>query len=302
MPMHVPHRLPHFSKLRAALLTVVLLVASACSTTTLTPVSTTAVGTVETTTSAPQATDETPAYPVIDGGGVASWVPEILSEIDHDPAAFTQGLIVDDGTVFESTGLYGESSVRELDRTTGEVLRQEPLAPDLFGEGLELVDDRLLQLTWQEETLVVWGRDDFVAQDPIAYEGEGWGLCLNDDVLVMSDGSSQLTMRDPQSFAELSRVDVTLDGVPRDMLNELECVDGWVFSNVWMTNDIVVIDPESGEVVAVIDASSLDAEVADAPDRDVLNGIAYDPDTDTFLVTGKLWPTMFEVRFVKPIP
>ena len=298
--MHVPHRLPHFAKLPVTLLAVIVL--GACSTTTLTPVSTTTVDSVATTTVAPEVADETLAYPAIDAGEVAQWVPEILGEIDHDPAAFTQGLIVDDGTVFESTGLYGESSVRELDRTTGEVLRQEPLAPELFGEGLELVDDRLVQLTWQEETLVVWGRDDFVAQDPITYEGEGWGLCLDDDVLVMSDGSSQLTMRDPQSFAELSRVEVTLDGAPRDMLNELECVDGWVFSNVWMTNDIVVIDPDSGEIVAVIDASSLDAEVADAPDRDVLNGIAYDPDTDTFLVTGKLWPTIFEVRFVKPTP
>ena len=254
-----------------------------------------------TTTSAPTTTTSATAaaFPDIQDGVVATWVPEVLDRRPHDPDAFTQGFLVEGDVVFESTGLYGESTLREVDPESGEVLRSVEIDAELFAEGLELVDDRLLQLTWQEETLLVWDAATFEEVERIAYEGEGWGLCLgDDDRLVMSDGSANLTFRDPDTFEPLEQVEVTRDGAPVPLLNELECVDGLVFANVWQTTEMVVIDPATGAVGAVIDASLLETDLPPDGSHDVLNGIAYDPDTDTFLVTGKLWPTVFEVRFV----
>jgi glutaminyl-peptide cyclotransferase len=239
------------------------------------------------------------AYPEVTPGRVATWVPEVVARIPHDPEAFTQGLLVDGDLVWESTGLYGESSLRRTDRATGEVLDSASLDPDLFGEGLALVDDRLVQLTWQEEVALVWDPATLEQTGTFAYEGEGWGLCaLDGERLVMSNGTSTLTVRGPTTFEPLDEIEVTRDGVPVGNLNELECVDGLVFANVWLTDEIVVIGPD-GAVVAAIDASALDDELADVPDRDVLNGIAFDLASDTFLLTGKRWPTTFEVRFVE---
>jgi glutamine cyclotransferase len=255
--------------------------------------------TTEPTTTGPTTGPTSGAFPDIEEGEVVNWVPEVLDRRPHDPDAFTQGLLLDGDVVFESTGLYGESTLREVDPETGEVIRSVDLDPELFGEGLELVDDRLLQLTWQEQTLVVWDAATLEELDRLAYEGEGWGLCLgDDDRLVMSDGSATLTFRDTATFEPLGQVDVTRDGSPVAMLNELECVDGLVFANVWQTDEMVAIDPATGAVVAVIDAAGLQAELPPGSDHDVLNGIAHDPEADTFLVTGKLWPTVFEVRFV----
>ncbi len=240
-----------------------------------------------------------PSHPEVVPGEVGAWVPEIVARIPHDPEAFTQGLLVDGDVVWESTGLYGESTLRRTDRETGEVLDSHPSSRTLFGEGLELVDDRLVQLTWQEETALVWDPATLEQTGTYAYEGEGWGLCAHDDQrLVMSNGSSTLTVRDPATFEPLDQIEVTRDGVPVANLNELECVDGLVFANVWLTDEIVVIGSD-GVVVAAIDASALDEELADVPGHDVLNGIAYDPATGTFLLAGKLWPTTFEVRFVE---
>jgi glutaminyl-peptide cyclotransferase len=239
-----------------------------------------------------------PAYPQVVPGDVATWVPEVVARIPHDPEAFTQGLVVDGDVVWESTGLYGESTLRRTDRETGDVAASAPLDPDQFGEGLELVDGRLIQLTWQEETALVWDPATLELTGSYAYEGEGWGLCAHDDDrLLMSNGTSTLTHRDPETFEPLDEVEVTREGAPVPNLNELECVDGLVFANVWLTDEIVVIGPD-GAVVAVIDASALDEELSGVPGRDVLNGIAFDPDSDTFLLTGKLWPSTFEARFV----
>ncbi|MDQ3781418.1 MAG: glutaminyl-peptide cyclotransferase, partial [Actinomycetota bacterium] len=231
----------------------------------------------------------------------ASWVPEVVARIPHDPGAFTQGLVVDGDVVWESTGLYGQSTLRRADRHTGEVLATAALDDALFGEGLELVGDRLVQLTWQEETALVWDSATLEQVDTFAYDGEGWGLCqLDDDRLVMSDGTATLTVRHPVTFESIDEIEVSRDGQPVTDLNELECVDGLVFANVWLTDEIVVIG-DDGSVVATVDAAALDAELVSTPGRDVLNGIAHDPTTGTFLLTGKLWPTTFEVRFV-PAP
>ena len=254
------------------------------------------------TTTAPTTTTGSPppsaAYPAPTAGVVDRWVPEVVATSPHDPAAFTQGLVVRGDTVYESTGLYGQSTVRIVDRDAGEVRLLASLDATLFGEGLELVDDRLIQITWREGTSIVWDAATLEERGRFAYEGEGWGLCHDGVRLVMSDGTATLTFRDPESFAATGAVTVTLGGDPVTMLNELECVAGLVFANVWQTTDIVVIEPDSGVVTAVIDAAALDT-IDDASGAAVLNGIAYDAAGDVFLVTGKLWPTMYEVRFVE---
>jgi glutaminyl-peptide cyclotransferase len=227
-------------------------------------------------------------------------VPEVLATYPHDPQAFTQGLLLADGLFYESTGLYGASTLREVVPETGEVLRQYRLPREYFAEGLELVDDRLIQLTWKEEVALVYRRDTFEQIDTLTYEGDGWGLCYDGEALIMSDGSATLTHRDPETFAVLGTTQVTLSGRPLEALNELECVEGFVYANVWQEDLIVKIDAD-GRVVQEIDASSLlsPAERARLGQNAVLNGIAYNPETETFFITGKLWPQLFEVRFTE---
>ncbi|MBS1838052.1 MAG: glutaminyl-peptide cyclotransferase [Actinobacteria bacterium] len=229
-------------------------------------------------------------------------VPDVLDERPHDPTAFTEGLVVLDGVLYESTGLEGASSVRAVDPTTGSVLRQLPLDPTSFGEGLtDVGDDRLVQLTWKEGLAIVWDRSTLHRRGEHRYRGEGWGITtLDDGRLVMSDGSSTLTIRDPADFSILDRWTVTRADGPVDQLNELDWDGTHLWANRWQTDEIVRIDLRCHRVDAVVDASVLRqraAAVATAP-IDVLNGIAHEPGSDRFLVTGKDWPRMFEVRFV----
>jgi glutamine cyclotransferase len=222
---------------------------------------------------------------------------EVVSVRPHDPEAFTQGLLLHDGSLYESAGNYGKSSLREVDPKTGVVKRKVAVPPEYFAEGLALVDDRLIQLTWKEEKALVYNRADFKPMGEFRYDGEGWGLCWDGTRIVMSDGSDRLTFRDPKTFATLSTLNVTRDGKPAPELNELECVDGVVWANVWQSDDILRIDPKDGRVTGVVDASGL-LTPEERQKTDVLNGIAWDPAAKTFLITGKLWPKMFEVRFV----
>jgi glutaminyl-peptide cyclotransferase len=201
------------------------------------------------------------------------------------------------GKLYEGSGLRGESTLREIDPRTGAASRTVTLADKYFGEGIAVVDDRVVQLTWQEHTAFVYRLSDFKQISTFSYDTEGWGLCDDGTRLVMSDGTNQLYFRDRSTFAVKGKVSVTENGAPIDRLNELECVDGLVYANVWQTNNIVRIDPATGKVTAVIDASGL-LSTDEARGVDVLNGIAYDASTKTFLITGKLWPTLFEVRFV----
>jgi glutamine cyclotransferase len=222
---------------------------------------------------------------------------EVIGEHPHDTGAFTEGLVVADGRLFESTGLTGRSTVREIELATGRVVNSAPLEPGQFGEGLAVLGDELIQLTWQDGVAIVWQRDSLEEQRRIPFRGEGWGLCLDVGAhrLVQTDGSATLIFRDPDTFAELARVPVTRDGKPVERLNELECSDDGVWANVWKTDSIVRIDPATGRVTAVVDAAGLGPS---NPGReDVLNGIARQPD-GTWLVTGKHWPTLYEVRFV----
>lgn len=225
--------------------------------------------------------------------------PEVLERLPHDSSAFTQGLLWENGLLYESTGLYGRSSVREVDPATGEVLRVLQLDDSLFGEGLALVEDRLIQLTWRAGTALVYDLETFEPRGNFSYDGEGWGLCFDGEMLWMSDGSSTLVARDPDTFEVEGRVQVELDGEPVTRLNELECVGEYVYANVWQADDIVRIRKENGRVDAVIDAAGLltpQLRAVLSPDA-VLNGIAYDPRSDRFLLTGKLWPAIFAVRF-----
>jgi glutamine cyclotransferase len=221
---------------------------------------------------------------------------EVLAEVPHDTAAFTQGFELADGALYEGTGLVGASQLRELDPATGVVRRSASLPDGLFGEGITVVDDRIWQLTWQDGVALEWDRASFTLLRQVPVAGEGWGLCRDGDRLVRSDGTDRLRFHDPVAFAETGSVAVTRDGAPVTLLNELECVDGQVWANVWRTDTIVRIDPANGRVNATVDAAGL------LPDErregaDVLNGIAAASDGE-FLLTGKLWPATFRVRFV----
>ncbi len=223
---------------------------------------------------------------------------EVIAQHRHDDQAFTQGLLWHDGYLYESTGLLGRSSLRQT-TLEGEVVRQRDLANDVFGEGLALVGDELLQLTWQNQLLLRYDLETFEPTGETSYEGEGWGLCYDGRALWMSDGSAELTQRDPVSFEVIGAVEVKLDGKPVRRLNELECVGGAVYANVWKTDEVLEIDPTSGTVTALIDASPLRRMAGVVGRSAVLNGIAFEPESQNFLLTGKLWPALFEVRFVK---
>jgi len=226
---------------------------------------------------------------------------ELVRTLPHDPASFTQGLeFVGDDLLAESSGRYGESRVSLVRASTGEVLQSAWLPDEHFGEGLTLLGDTLLQLTWQEGVVHAWRVEDLSPAGSLSIDGEGWGLCHDGEQLWRSDGSSQLMSHSPETFEVSSTVGVTHDGEPLDRLNELECAeDGRVWANVWQTDEIVLIDPVSGRVEARVDAAPLRDRLPAGADVDVLNGIARIPGTDRFLVTGKYWPTLFEVRFVE---
>lgn len=221
----------------------------------------------------------------------------VVASYPHDRAAYTQGLEWHGGRLYESTGLVGRSTLRRVELETGVVEQRVDLPSELFGEGLTRVGRNFIQLTWQDGRAIVWDAATLRATHEFRYPGEGWGLCHDGERLVMSDGSDRLVFRSPATFEKLGEVQVTLDGQPLRHLNELECVDGEVYANVWQTDHIARIDPRSGRVTAWIDAAGL-LTPAERAGAEVLNGIAYVRERDRFLVTGKLWPRLFEVVFV----
>lgn len=231
---------------------------------------------------------------------------KILSIRPHDPTAFTQGLLIHNGFFYESTGLYGQSTLRKVDMQTGEVLQRIALAPEFFAEGLALVGERLIQLTWREQVAFVYDLETFERLETFTYIGDGWGLCYDaeSDALYMSNGSHILTVRDPQTFEVRRQIEVILDDVPIRNLNELECVGDSIYANIWFSDQILRIDKQTGQITAIIEASNLltPEERLVAGHGAVLNGIAYDAETERFFITGKLWPWMFEVEFVPELP
>ncbi len=239
---------------------------------------------------------QTPAIPRL--------LPKVLNVYPHDAAAFTQGLLWDGGQLYESTGLYGESTLRRVEIATGETQDLLSLDERYFAEGLERVGDRLIQLTWKAGRAFVYDFASFELIDTIEYEGEGWGLCYDGRYLFMSDGSAYLSVRDARTFDLIVRAAVTYQGqlLPAQLLNELECVGEWIYANAWNTDFIFRIDKFTGVITALVDAAALltDAERAALQPGSVLNGIAYNPESETFFITGKNWPKMFEVVFTEP--
>lgn len=226
---------------------------------------------------------------------------EIIRQVPHDRAAFTQGLFFHNGILYESTGRYGESQLRKLDPDTGDAMMIADLPPTVFGEGSALSGDKMIVLTWRSGTGFVIDPETLETLSAFSYPGEGWGLTANDRQLIQSNGSDQLLFLDPETYKITKRVRVTLNGNPLRNLNELEWIEGEIWANVWQADQIVRIDPESGHVLGVIDLTGLfPAEEREVPLDDVLNGIAYDQASKRIFVTGKHWPTLFEIRVITP--
>lgn len=230
----------------------------------------------------------------------ARYAFSVVNVYPHDPEAFTQGLIYRDGFLYESTGLNGRSSLRKVELETGRVVQRRDVAPQYFAEGLVDWGSRLIQLTWHSNVGFVYALDSFEPQGTFPYAGEGWGLARDDRRIIMSDGTSTLRFLDPQTLAETGRLDVTERGSPVTYLNELELVRGELFANIWQSDDIVVIAPDTGHVTARIDFRSLRSQLGATRPIDVFNGIAWDASGDRLFVTGKLWPRLFEVRVIRP--
>lgn len=234
-------------------------------------------------------------------GVVANQSYEVVQAWPHDRSAFTQGLVFFEGALLESTGLNGESTLREVELKTGRVIKRVALPREYFGEGLAVLGDRAFLLTWRNGKAFVYDRDTFRLLQEFAYEGEGWGLATDGRALILSDGTSRIRFIDPVNFAVQRTIVVQRDGQPVEALNELEYIRGEIFANVWQTDTVVRIDPASGRVLGTVDfAGLLPAAERDA-NTDVLNGIAYDAAGDRLFVTGKRWPKVFEVR-LKPRP
>ena len=230
------------------------------------------------------------------GHGPETLRVQVLATLPHDATMYTQGLEISDGVLYEGSGLVGQSRVR-ASRLSGTVLDEATLPAPLFGEGLTLAGPRLWQLTWTNGIAIERDPATLTERRRVSYQGEGWGLCHDGDKLVMSDGSDRLTFRDPVTFAPAGQVQVRLGGEPVRRLNELECTGGVVWANVWRTDRILRIDPDTGTVTGVVQVGGLLSPQQRAG-ADVLNGIAAIPGTDEFLITGKNWPTLFRVRFV----
>lgn len=264
----------------------------------------------EPATLAPGAPNESPlALPAADGaadtpvatpGQPPIYTYEVINVYPHDPGAFTQGLVFDGETLYEGTGLNGRSSLRRVDLASGQVLQQVDLAAEYFGEGITVWDDHIIQLTWQSRRGFVYNKTTFARIADFTYPTEGWGITHDGRRLIMSDGSATLYFWNPDTFTPVDSVDVYDISGPVVRLNELEYINGEVWANIWQTDYIARIDPVTGQVLGWVDLSGL-LTPAERASTDVLNGIAYMPESDRLFVTGKLWPKLFEIRVI-PVP
>ena len=221
----------------------------------------------------------------------------VVNAYPHDLRAFTEGLLYRQGFLYESTGLEGASSIRKVELRTGKVLNGVNLPRDIFGEGISDWGDKLIGLTWKTQVGFVLDIEGFALKGRFDYPGEGWGLTHNATELIMSDGTAELRMLDPDTLKEKRRIKITAEGKPVDQLNELEWVDGEIFANIWQTDRIARIDPKTGHITGWIDLSGLlPQKEREGRQVDVLNGIAYDAAGKRLFVTGKLWPKLYEIK------
>jgi glutamine cyclotransferase len=233
-----------------------------------------------------------------DTGEPIHWSYRVVNVYPHDPNAFTQGLVVHEGQLYEGTGLEGESSLRRVDLASGRVDRRRALDDRYFGEGIAILDRRIYQLTWQSRVGFIYDLETFERLGTFAYEGEGWGLTHDGDELIMSDGTPVVRFLDPDTL-EVTRTITVRDGdTPVGELNELEYIEGEVWANVWRTDRIVRFDPADGRVVGWVDFGDLYPRRA--ANADVLNGIAYDADAERIFITGKNWPQLYEIVLERP--
>jgi glutamine cyclotransferase len=223
---------------------------------------------------------------------------EVVNVYLHDPEAFTQGLIFKDGFLYESTGLFGESSLRKVELETGKVLKKISIDRKYFSEGLATNNDQLIQLSWNSGNGFIYNAETFELTQTFNYPGDGWGLTFDNKHFILSDGSSYLRFLDETSMQEVKRVQVLKNGQPVKKINELEMVKGNIFANIWLSDIILMISPQSGAVIGQVNLTGLLKTHTNDPRGNVLNGIAYDAVGDRLFVTGKLWPKLFEIRLV----
>ena len=243
---------------------------------------------------------ETPDQTPSPADSVPVCTVRVVNTFPHDRAAFTQGLVFEDGMLYEGTGLNGQSTLRRVELESGEVLQSYSLPPDYFGEGITIWGDRIVQLTWKSRQGFVYDKETFELLDTFRYLTEGWGITHDGARLIMSDGTFALHFWDPDSFEDVGSIEVYDGAVPVTRLNELEYVEGMVYANIWQTDLIAIIDPDTGQVAAWIDLRGLLQPEDFVEPVDVLNGIAYDADGERLFVTGKLWPKVFEVELISP--
>ena len=222
---------------------------------------------------------------------------EIINTFVHDSNAFTQGLVYEDGFLYESTGLNGHSSLRKVELKTGKILQQFNLKDEYFGEGITIFNDKIIQLTYRSNVGFVYDKKTFELLHEFNYPTEGWGITHDGKDLIMSDGTPTLYFLNPETFELTSRVAVFYKGSLLKNLNELEYINGKIYANIWNTDNIVIVDPQTGHVTGIIDLHGLLSE-QESKTAEVLNGIAYDQKNKRLFVTGKLWPKLFEIKLI----
>ena len=228
------------------------------------------------------------------------WGFEVVGTYPHDRNAYCQGLFFENGSLYEGTGRYRQSSLRKVDLTSGKVLQAVRLSPKLFGEGVTALGDSIVQLTWRSQTGIVFDKKTLKHRGTFRYQGEGWGITTDGRHLFMSDGSAVLRVLDPATFQVVRRITVTSQGRQVEKLNELEYVEGEIYANVWGSDYIARISPETGKLLGWIKLTGLLKRWERLDPEAVLNGIAYDAKGKRLFVTGKLWPKLFEIRLVAP--
>ena len=246
-----------------------------------------------TSTNTPDASEHSPV-PVY-------YTYKIINTYPHDGHAFTQGLVFEEGILYEGTGLRGRSTLRRVELETGNVLKLVPLPAHLFGEGITIYGDKVFQLTWKAHAGFVYDKDSFELLQEFSYPTEGWGLTHDGERLIMSDGTSTLHFLDPDTLEETGQIQVYDNEGPVTRLNELEYIRGEIYANVWQTDRIARIDPRTGQVTGWIDLAGLLSQEDRSQPVDVLNGIAYDGQLDRLFVTGKLWPKLFEIELMPTV-